>query len=925
MRRVIVKGKETPEGVVFRLREDGQSVFRTIPFRNYFYVSKDDEFLLEQHKGTFIDEVEDITDTHNKQFVKLYLVDNTKRYLLKNILENNNITTYEADVSAVTRFMTTQDTSWQDMEELRVGYFDLETDDREDMEFDHNGTVIAKSRILSCAIGPQQGDNEDIVYFANEDIDADSDEPEKELLKKIFQELKKYDVISAWNADGFDIPYLKQRQEALGLQDEFDWSFINYMDDLIVFKAAYNQGYKSYSLNSVALQFIGEEKIKLMEYFNEPDRTGLGKFYHMFKTDPDTFREYNIKDVRLMQLIEQKANNYRSRFIMAKITSSFLQDTIYNSILTDNNFLSYAHKKNVVVKNMPSMAEKEQRKQQENPGGGYTFCYEPGVHKNIEVWDYKSHYPLIMITFNISPDTFVMSREPCEVEMQNIFTKEELMYMKFAEEIAPDHRAVSGGMKVSYQKELDAFREKHGITATLEELMFRFTEQYEAKAITAFASSRDFVFTPADFNRDTGGWKMHPHRFYTRSKKGVFPEMSEDTLSERDVVKYGMAEKEKTIDGYYGSEEYYTDFYYQNALKILGNSFYGVLGAIHTRFFLYDNVDAVTSTGRWIMKQSIIHARKKNLLVTNGDTDSIFLQVPCENEEEKQQKIQELNHEFFSLYQRLFSRFNTNLKKEVMHPVTKEKTIVSYWCVFEHEKSYPELIVVARKRYYYLNKSRDGVETTGGAFKKSDTNPLAATLQKELCYDILTGSFIEDDWKKRLLELKEQCFNNELPEDALVFSKKYTRHHSNFGAVMIDKKTGLPKTTKDGKTRYAPVPVHIRLVQRLEKLHYTFSVGDTIEFIIKEPVITQEERAYKNGTTKIVDVKPTSQEAMSVAEYRSGERYDAETYWERITNPVIEILRVVCPDKVYAKECFGECWNLTEKQLEKQQEKLDEE
>lgn len=44
--------------------------------------------------------------------------------------------------------------------------------------------------------------------------------------------------------------------------------------------------------------------------------------------------------------------------------------------------------------------------------GGLVLSPKPGLHENIAVLDFKSMYPNIMITYNLSPDTYITPKEP---------------------------------------------------------------------------------------------------------------------------------------------------------------------------------------------------------------------------------------------------------------------------------------------------------------------------------------------------------------------------------------------------------------------------------------------------------------------------------------------------------------------------------
>jgi DNA polymerase-2 len=64
------------------------------------------------------------------------------------------------------------------------------------------------------------------------------------------------------------------------------------------------------------------------------------------------------------------------------------------------------------------------------------------------------------------------------------------------------------------------------------------------------------------------------------------------------------------------------------AIKILMNSFYGVLGSTACRFFSPDIAQAITGTGQYIFKTTSAYIEKKfSYPVIYGDTDSLFLHI----------------------------------------------------------------------------------------------------------------------------------------------------------------------------------------------------------------------------------------------------------------------------------------------------------
>jgi DNA polymerase-2 len=66
--------------------------------------------------------------------------------------------------------------------------------------------------------------------------------------------------------------------------------------------------------------------------------------------------------------------------------------------------------------------------------------------------------------------------------------------------------------------------------------------------------------------------------------------------------------------------------YLSQAIKILMNSFYGVLGSPGCRFFSADIASTITGIGQYILKQTIEHIQSSTgYSVIYGDTDSLFV------------------------------------------------------------------------------------------------------------------------------------------------------------------------------------------------------------------------------------------------------------------------------------------------------------
>jgi len=958
-KKVFIKAKETQNGVAARFRIGEEYVTEQIKFRNYVYV-KESELIEDiaawnyckanSYSGT-------IVKTENGSFVKLFMKNNWWRNRFRKDLESKfGIHVYEGDINAVKHWLVCNQNMKLNAEDLRITYFDIETDDRGSFLKEQDGTVIAQGPVMSCAIRNHDKPTEFVI---NEDVD--NLECEKSFLKKLFDKLKNTDLLTAWNGKKFDYPYLQQRQEKHSLQDNFDWHLSNRFDDMIKIKKIRDDEFTSFSLNNVSKVVLGDEKVD----FSEEVDAGEGRFYSLWKTNKPLLEEYNIKDVDLMYQIEEVYKDTLINFKCSDLCHCPIEDTMFNSMMSDYLMLNKYHDRGIIAPSKPSEAELARRDAKGGISGGYTFCFSPGVWDDLEVYDYKSHYPLIIMTFNICTSTYVSTEEVDWLELSNYMTWTDINYMLAA------HKSSDASIKNQKFSERDWKKlmkeyvsvnnlsdEYLDFDNKLEELMWIFIDKYVGHKYSKYAKEKDLIYSPADFNLDTRGWHFHFHRFFKR-KQGIVPEIQDFVLTERDVVKTAMNKKLKEDFNFKTTAEFRSMNSNQWAIKNVGNALFGFLAFLKSRFYKYDVADTITTSGRWVIKKSILFARKKGYLVTSGDTDSIFLK-----NKNFDGTHYDMNKLFYDYYKEIFAPFNCNLTKEVKVPQTQQEIdnkepikteVLPFWIVFEHEHTYKNIIIVAKKRYYFAETGTDKngkevilINTQGGAFKKKDTNPLGAKLQKELCEDILTSNYDRQKWIDILVVLKEECFNYELDTKYLTYNKNYSNHYSTYGKPMLDSNTGKQKIGSDGKGRCAPIPAHIRMVERLDKEgNLEYDVGDALQYIIAKPSVVGfacnsrkkvDREKFKhviakyeieNGSSDVEvlrkylekhnvifrDELDSKQEAITVEEYKAGKEYSIDAYWPRIIGPVVELLNVADKDAIFKE--YISCWNYNEKQIER--------
>ena len=225
------------------------------------------------------------------------------------------------------------------------------------------------------------------------------------------------DVVTGWNVEFFDIPYIINRiKRVLGesmAKKLSPWEIIHEKEVAVGTRKAqmtytplgisildYMQLYKkfsftmqeSYSLNYIANAELGEKKTDYSEF---------DSLFDLYKKDYQKFIEYNIRDVELVARLDDKLKFIEQVFALAYDGKVNYQETFTTVRMWDTIIHNYLLSKNIVVPQM-KVGNKE-----EKIIGGYVKDPQVGMHKWVVSFDLNSLYPHIIMQYNISPETYV--------------------------------------------------------------------------------------------------------------------------------------------------------------------------------------------------------------------------------------------------------------------------------------------------------------------------------------------------------------------------------------------------------------------------------------------------------------------------------------------------------------------------------------
>ena len=283
----------------------------------------------------------------------------------------------------------------------KVASFDIEI---------YKPTFNAKENKIIC-IGIYSKDKKIVLTWKKSNLsEVVALKDEKEMLKEFFKLIEEFDVLISYNGDNFDLPFLKIRAEDLKLEHPIVLSrkganFKNCLHvDLynIVSKHLFAEiKTRSFKLDEVARFFIGEGKEDLKLYENNFgkevwDSNEIEKIDEIFK--------YNLQDCKITYLVGEKILPLEYRF--SNLIGLDLFDVTRSgfSQLVESYLMREAVRKGILIKNRPTDEELEKRREQTYIGA-YVHEPKPGIYEGIHVLDFKSLYPSILVSHNISPDT----------------------------------------------------------------------------------------------------------------------------------------------------------------------------------------------------------------------------------------------------------------------------------------------------------------------------------------------------------------------------------------------------------------------------------------------------------------------------------------------------------------------------------------
>ena len=381
------------------------------------------------------------------------------------------------------------------------------------------------------------------------------------------------EVITGWNIELYDIPYLTRRLDrvlgeklkkrfspwGLVTEDEiyiagrrhitYDVGGVTQLDYLNLYKKFTYKAQESYRLDHIANVELGQKKL---------DHSEFDTFKDFYTQGWQKFVEYNIIDVELVDRLEDRMKLIELAIVMAYDAKANYADVFSQVRMWDTIIYNYLKERNIVI------PPKERSDKSEKYAGAYVKEPIPGKYDWVVSFDLNSLYPHLIMQYNISPETLVDARHPT-VTVDRILSEDETIDSEYA--------VCANGAQ--YRKDV------RGFLPELMEKIYKDRTVYKKKMLEA------------------------KQKYEKRKTKKL----------EKEIARCNNI---------------------QMARKIQLNSAYGAIGNQYFRYYKLANAEAITLSGqvsiRWIEDRMNAHINK--ILKTEdvdyviaSDTDSIYLNL----------------------------------------------------------------------------------------------------------------------------------------------------------------------------------------------------------------------------------------------------------------------------------------------------------
>ena len=797
-------------------RQNGERVFKEYPIKYTFYH--------EDPGGKF-------KSTTGKTLSRI-VCKNTKDFH-KELAINRNKTLFESDINPIFQCLSENYLN-KDAPDLNIAFFDIEADFDPEKGFSQPSdpfmpiTAITVSlqwldTMVTFAMPPKTMGMEEAKEITKGIDNLYLYKDEADMLKAFLDIIEDADVISGWNSEGYDLPYIinrikkvmskddtrrlclwkqmpkKRTFERFGREQEtYDLVGRVHLDSLELYRKYTYEERHSYRLDAIGEHEIGEKKTVYE-----------GSLDQLYNQDFRTFVEYNRQDVALLDKLDRKLRFIALSNELAHANTVLLQTTLGAVAVTEQAIINEAHRRGVQVPNRPKRDDNST-----TAAGAYVAYPRKGLHSWIGSMDINSLYPSVIRALNMAPECVMGQLRPTYTDE---YIEEQMTLQK---------KSFAGAWENHFGSlEYDAVMEKR------KDISINVDWEDGKSDVMSGAEIYKMIFESNNPMMISANGTI-----FTSEFEGVIPGLLARWYKERKEMQ-AMLKKAKEANN-----DAEIEFWDKRQLvkKINLNSLYGAILNPGCRFFDKRIGQSTTLSGRQISKHM---ASKINEVITGeynhvgkaiiyGDTDSAYFSAyEVLKKEIDEGKIPWTKESVVKLYDQVADEVNNSFKKfmgQAFHCMKSRAEVIQAG----RESVATSGLFITKKRYAILIYDLEGyrqdegdkpgkIKAMGLDLKRSDTPVYIQDFLSELLLMVLTGNTEE-----QVLDKITQ-FRNEF-KTRPGWEKGSPRRANNIGEY-------AKKEARQGK---ANMPGHVRAsinwntLKRMNSDKYSQEIMDGMKVIV---------------------------------------------------------------------------------------------
>jgi DNA polymerase elongation subunit (family B) len=758
---------------------------------------------------------------------------------------HSNKQLYESDVNVVFRCLA-DNYLGVDAPKLHTCFFDIEVDFDPIKGFSPTSDPFNPVTAISCyldwmdtcftlVIAPKHMSKETANEIINEFENTILFDNEKDMFDVFFQLIEDADILTGWNSEGYDIPYMVNRVTRVMSKDdtrkfcllgqlpkpreyerfgkvELTYDLVGriHLDYLQLYKKYNYESRHSYKLDAIGEMEVGENKTQYE-----------GTLDQLYNKDFKKFIEYNRQDTMLLVKIHNKLKFLDLANALAHENTVLLPTVMGSVAMIEMAILNEAHERGLVVPDKKRKSENAEDIQ--SAAGAFVATPKTGLHEWVGAVDINSLYPSAIRALNMAPETIV-------AQVRQTLTDQ---YMK------------ERGAKLAREKKYYKDGDDDVTGAILWEGLFGALEytaimnQERGTILTVdYEDGRSVEMSAAEI------WKMvfDSHKpwmisangtIFTYEKEGVIPGLLTRWYTERKSI-------QKQAKEAYGTDMY--EYYDKRQLvrKILLNSAYGALLNEHCRFYDKRIGQSVTLSGRQIVKHMMStinetvegkYTHEGNAIVY-GDTDSCYFSAYTTLKPQIDAGDLEWNKDVcIGLYDSIADEANASFPaflEKAFHAPRKNGEIIKAGRELIGDRA----IFIVKKRYAInifdkegKRKDKDGklgdIKAMGLDLKRADTPKYVQEFLMDVLEMVLQHGKGRDDVIERVREFKKVMGSQES------WTKGSPKSVNN-----LTKHTQVFEKTGTCKVGHARAAINWNYLRRVHGDNYSMQIVDGMKIVV---------------------------------------------------------------------------------------------